>query len=191
MTARWVVEQVSPEREIDIAWEPISLFMKNEPKPDSPGYERYSHTHSLLRVMESTRTTAGNDGVFRAYWEFGTRTHHDGIRQELDVAASLQYAGLDPTHAEAYHDAAWDEEIRCRMDIGLALAGNDIGTPIIGFADTDGEQTAIFGPVITRIPTGPMALQLWDGMMAVATVPGFWELKRTRTENPEFGDRPS
>ena len=140
--------------------------------------------------MESVRTTDGNDGVFRAYWEFGTKIHHEGIRQDLDIAASLQSVGLDPTHAAAYDDNSWDIEIRRRMDIGLALAGDDIGTPIIGFDDVDGERVGIFGPVITRIPTPELSLQLWDGLMAVATVPGFWELKRTRTESPDPGEAP-
>jgi len=30
-----------------------------------------------------------------------------------------------------------------------------------------------------------------DAMVAIMGVDGFWELKRTRTERPEFGDRPS
>ena len=164
--------------------------MKKHPDPATEGYPHYAHTHALLRVMESVRTSDGNDGVFRAYWEFGTRTHHDQIRQELDVAESLRSVDLDPAHASAYSEPSWDGEIRRRMDVGLALAGDDIGTPIIGYETPSGERDAIFGPVITRVPTGPLALQLWDGMMAVATVPGFWELKRTRTEQPQFGPRP-
>jgi hypothetical protein len=30
------------------------------------------------------------------------------------------------------------------------------------------------------------ALRLWDGLMMMAGVDGFWELKRTRTEDPDF-----
>ena len=54
----------------------------------------------------------------------------------------------------------------------------------------DGERVGIFGPVITRVPTKGLSLQLWDGLTSVMAVPGFWELKRTRTERPEFGKRP-
>ena len=36
--------------------------------------------------------------------------------------------------------------------MGLSLAGDDIGTPIIGFENKDGEMVGIFGPVITRVP---------------------------------------
>lgn len=191
MTARWVVEQVAPERDLAITWEPISLLLKNDPEPGAKSFAPYAHTHSLLRVMESVRTAEGNDGVFRAYWEFGTRTHHDGVREELDVSDALRSAGVDPIHATAYGDDAWDREIRRRMDVGLQLAGDDIGTPIIAFENVDGERVGIFGPVITRVPAPDQSLQLWDGMVAVTTVPGFWELKRTRTERPDFGDRPS
>ena len=139
-------------------------------------------TRSLLRVIESVRTADGNDGVFRAYWEFGTQTHHHRVREELDVSDALRTAGIDPVHAAAYDDEAWDPEIRRRMDVGLQLAGDTIGTPIIAFDTGEGERVGIFGPVITRVPSPEQSLRLWDGMVSVATVPGFWELKRTRTE---------
>ena len=84
----------------------------------------------------------------------------------------------------------FDEEIRSRMDNGLSLAGDDIGTPIIGFETKDGEMVGIFGPVITRVPDRDQSLELWDSVMTLTKTPGFWELKRTRTEKPEFGERP-
>jgi len=76
------------------------------------------------------------------------------------------------------------------MDEGLALVGTDVGTPIIALNRSDGERVGIFGPVITRAPKGEEALKLWDGMVAMMDIDGFWELKKTRTERPEFGERP-
>ena len=32
------------------------------------------------------------------------------------------------------------------------------------------------------------AARLWDGTLAVASVPGFYELKRTRTKGPDFSN---
>ena len=189
MTARWVVDAVQPHRDLSITWQPISLLVKNQPAEDSAYRAPVEFTHSLLRVMESVRRAEGDSAIQPLYWEFGRRIHHDGDRA-FDPAAALAAVGIDTTHAAAAQDETWDKEIQTRMDSGLALTGNDVGTPIIALDNVDGERVALFGPVITAVPSPEMSLQLWDGFVAVARVPGFWELKRTRTEGPEFGKRP-
>jgi hypothetical protein len=173
-----------------VTWQPISLLMKNNPASDSPYREPVEFTHNLLRVMESVRAAEG-DGVIQAlYWEYGRRIHHDKDRS-FDPADALEAAGLDRKHAKAFTVKKWDAQIKKRMTAGLALTGNDVGTPIIAMDDVDGNRVALFGPVITEVPAKKKtALQLWDGFVAVATVPGFWELKRTRTLGPDFGKRP-
>ena len=80
MTARWVVDEVQPHRDLHVNWEPISLFFKNEPDPGSDAYPHYYFTHQLLRVMEAVRVEHGNEGVKQIYWEYGRRIHHDGER---------------------------------------------------------------------------------------------------------------
>ncbi len=189
MTARWVVDVVSPERDLSILWQPISLLEKNQPDEDSPYYEASYQTHRYLRVMESVRSAEGDDAVFPLYWEYGRRIHHDQDRT-FAAADALEAVGLDTSHAAAFDDEAWDAEIKERMGVGLELTGDDVGTPIIAFDNDDGDRVALFGPVITRVPTKEQSLRLWDGFIGCATVPGFWELKRTRTERPEFGERP-
>ncbi|MEM8924503.1 MAG: disulfide bond formation protein DsbA [Actinomycetota bacterium] len=189
MTARWVVDEVQPQRDVRITWQPISLLEKNQPPKDSPYYERSFQTHRYLRVMESLRAAEGDGPVQAFYWELGRRIHHDG-NVAFDPAEALAAAGLATGHAEAFDDESWDAEIGKRMKVGLDLAGDDVGTPLIALDDDNGDRVALFGPVITRVPTSELSLRLWDGLVACATVPGFWELKRTRTERPEFGDRP-
>jgi hypothetical protein len=139
--------------------------------------------------MESLRAADGDDAVKDLYWDFASRIHHDKDR-DFDPADALDAAGFDRSHAAAFDDDSFDDEIRSRMQVGLDLAGDDIGTPIIAFDDDAGDRVALFGPVITRVPPTEQSLKLWDGFMACATTPGFWELKRTRTERPEFGNRP-
>ncbi len=190
MTARWVVDVVKPERDLEITWQPISLMRKNKPEEDSEYFAPVQRTHNLLRVMESLRAADGDDALFKAYWAFATRIHHDK-ELDFDVVDALTDAGLDPSHAAALTDESFDKEIATRMDIGLALTGDDVGTPIIAMDDENGDRVGMFGPVITRAPTGQQGLRLWDSFVGLTTIPGIWEIKRTRTERPEFGDRPT
>ncbi|MEM9035944.1 MAG: disulfide bond formation protein DsbA [Actinomycetota bacterium] len=189
MTARWVVDEVQPARDLNITWQPISLLFKNEPAEDSDYFAPVKFTHDLLRVMEAVRAGEGDEPIGKLYWEYGRRIHHDRDRG-FDPADALEAVGLDRAYAKAADDERWDTEIRTRMDAGLALTGDDVGTPIIGFADRHGDQQAYFGPVITRVPPTEDALAMWDALVAMMNVQGFWELKRTRTMGPEFGDRP-
>jgi len=69
---------------------------------------------------------------------------------------------------------------------GISLVGEDVGTPVIAISGASGEPVAFFGPVVTPIPVGDDALRLWDGAVLVASVPGFYEIKRTRTQRPSF-----
>jgi hypothetical protein len=189
VTARWVVDEVQTERDLNIRWRPISLLLKNQPPKDSEYYDASMATHRMLRVMESVRKAEGDGPIQDLYWEFGRRIHHDKDRT-FDISEALAAVGLDTSHAAAADDESWDEVITDDMDEGLALTGTNVGTPLLGFTDKHGLPKGIFGPVITRVPSGEESLQLWDAMVTMATMDGFWELKRTRTEAPEFGDRP-
>lgn len=189
MTARWVVDEVAPARDIHVIWQPISLQFKNDVKEDNERFGYIHATHRMLRVMEGVRAAEGDDAVGPVYWQFATRIHHDQ-QLEFDLAEALTEAGADPSHAAAADDEAWDKEIRTRMDEGLALCGDDVGTPMLAFEDKFGVKQGYFGPVITRVPPTEDSLAMFDALVTMMDVQGFWELKRTRTERPEFGDRP-
>jgi hypothetical protein len=189
VTARWLVDAVRPHRDLHVSWQPISLFFKNDPDPASDYYAPSWFTHRLLRVVEAVRDAHGDEPIERLYWQYGSRIHHDRDR-DFDPADALEAAGLDRGFAAAFDDESWDAIIRKRMDVGLELAGNDIGTPIISVANSSGEPKAYFGPVITRVPPTEQSLAMWDSLVTMMDVEGFWELKRTRTERPDPGERP-
>jgi hypothetical protein len=66
--------------------------------------------------------------------------------------------------------------------------GAEVGSPIIAVPcpDPGSGKIAFFGPVVTPAPKGEQAARLWDGTLAVASTPGFYEIKRTRTTGPVF-----
>jgi hypothetical protein len=189
VTARWMVDAVAPHRDLDITWQPISLLKKNDPEPGSRYHEPSWFTHRLLRVMEAIRQAEGDDAIRPFYWELGRRIHHDRSR-DFTAAEVLEAIALPEAHAEAFDDDSWDGEIDKRMSVALELAGTEVGTPIIGFVNDDGEQVALFGPVISQVPSPEQSLRMWDAFAVMAAVPGFWELKRTRTVDPDPGSRP-
>jgi hypothetical protein len=183
ITSRWLVA-VAPERDLEIEWRSISLKVKNNTSPDSPFFDAVSRTHSMLRVFESMRAAGLADRIGDVYTAFGTRIHHEGNR-DFDVAAVLGELGIDPEHADALDDEGFDLTIGASMREGLALVGNDVGTPIIAI-DGKAGRVGLFGPVITTMPSPDDRLTLWDAFVALADLDGFFELKRTRTGGPDL-----
>ena len=118
-----------------------------------------------------------------------TRIHHDGDRS-FSPEDLLESVGLDTKHAAAFDDESWDDVIRAGMDEGLAV-GNDVGTPIIAITNSDGVKAGYFGPVITRVPSTEKSVAMWDALVAMMDIDSFFELKRTRTEAPDPGARPT
>ena len=59
------------------------------------------------------------------------------------------------------------------MDEGLALTGDNVGTPILGFENDIGKKVGFFGPVISRRLKHYDALQMWDGIIAMAGIDAF------------------
>ena len=98
------------------------------------------------------------------------------------IAESLEEVGLPAELAKA----APPTEVRrgaarAATSAGIDLVGTDVGTPVIAV-----NGVAFFGPVVTPAPKGEAAARLWDGCVLVAGTPGFYELKRTRTQGPIF-----
>ena len=184
-TSRWI-NRVAPERDLDVEWRPISLFFKNGLQPGDHYHDEASRTRNLLRVVEAVRAGGHADRIGDLYTEFGRHIHH---RHELDfdVAKVLVQVGLDASFADALDDDQFDQAIKDGMAEGLALTGDDVGTPLIAIDGRNGRR-GFFGPVITEVPDGDDALELWDGFVKMAGTNGFFELKRTRDAMPTLVD---
>jgi hypothetical protein len=119
----------------------------------------------------------------------GTRIHNQGEGPEKEtVAAALKDVGLPDSLMDHWDATPYETELRASHKEGIDKVGQDVGTPVIAVPGADGEQIAFFGPVVTPAPKGEEAAKLWDGTLLVASVPGFYELKRTRTAGPDFSN---
>ncbi|MFE9104964.1 mycothiol-dependent nitroreductase Rv2466c family protein [Actinomadura geliboluensis] len=182
ITSRWILE-VEKLRPIQVRWHVMSLAVLNEDKDIPDDYRRMlADAWGPVRVCIAAEQKYGSEVLGRLYTEMGTRRHHE--KQKLDRAfaeAALTAAGLDPSLADAADSTAYDEALRASHQDGIDRVGQEVGTPVI-----EVEGSAFFGPVVTPIPRGEAAVKLWDGVRAVASTDGFFELKRTRTREPSF-----
>ncbi|OON80773.1 mycothiol-dependent nitroreductase Rv2466c family protein [Streptomyces tsukubensis] len=189
MTSRWMLE-VEKVRPVRVRWHVMSLAVLNESKLDELP-ERYADfltkAWGPVRVAIAAEQLHGPEVLGDLYTAMGTRFHNrgEGATQEA-VLAALADAGLPASLAEYADSDTYDTRLRASHKEGIDKVGQDVGTPVIAVPGSDGEQIAFFGPVVTPAPKGEEAARLWDGTLAVASVPGFYELKRTRTQGPIF-----
>ena len=186
ITSRWVLE-VAQVRPVEISWNVMSLAVLNEGRELPPDYvEMMRLGKGPVRVCIAA-AQAGHE-LLPLYTAYGERLHSastpDGKVELADDRLhelALVAAGLPLELAKAATDDSVDEALQESHHRGMDPVGMDVGTPVI---HVDG--VAFFGPVLSRIPRGEQAGQVWDGARLLAGFPHFYELKRTRTEGPQF-----
>ena len=194
MTSRWVLE-VEKVRDIEVRWHIMSLAVLNEDKLDElpAEYRELLETKAWppVRVVTAAWQKHGAEVLGPLYTALGTRIHNRGEGPTLEaLAGALADIGLpaDLIDYAEQEDFEFDAELRASHKEGIEKVGQEVGTPVIALPGADGEQIAFFGPVVTPAPKGEQAARLWDGTIAVASVPGFYEIKRTRTAGPDFSN---
>jgi 2-hydroxychromene-2-carboxylate isomerase len=158
ITSRWILE-VEKVRDIEVNFRVMSLAVLNENREGLPA----EYKERLAKAFGPVRVAIAAEDL------------DDVIKQ------SLAEVGLPSELADAADTEAYDDALRKSHHAGIDAVGDDVGTPTIHV-----NGVAFFGPVLSRIPRGEEAGKLWDASVTFAAYPHFWELKRSRTEPPEF-----
>ncbi|MCM6775545.1 DsbA family protein [Nocardia sp. CDC159] len=189
ITSRWMLE-VERVRPVETRWRVMSLAVLNENRLDElpEQYRRWNKTAwGPVRVCVAAEQKYGGAALGPLYTALGTRIHNRGEKQTRETfAAALADAGLSEDLADAAYSTDFDTLVRASHHEGIALVGEEVGTPIIAVPGAGGSRIAFFGPVVTPAPRGEAAGRLWDGVLLVAGTPGFYELKRSRDAEPTF-----
>ncbi len=182
MTSRWLME-VERVRDVEVTWSVMSLAVLNEGRELDPGYRaKIDRTWGPVRVIMAAVATHGPGVIKPMYDALGQRIHLERRSDyEAVIAEALAEVGLPADLIRAADGHDWDDALRASHTRAIDLVGDEVGTPVVA---VDG--VAFFGPVVTPAPKGEAAGKLWDGCLLVAGTPGFYELKRTRTQGPIF-----
>lgn len=180
VTALWM-QEVKEVRDIDVQWNPFSLYFLNEGRDLPEGYRKHiDETQGVSRVVTAVRELEGQDKVESFYFALGKQIHNESNKDNLfkdALTAALEETGLSADYVKYADSDEYDEQLKASTQAGLDKVGDEVGVPIVAFQDT-----AFFGPVIDHAPKGEEAGKMFDGAVALASFPGFYELKRSRTD---------
>lgn len=183
MTSRWALE-VEKVRDVEVVFHQMSLTVLNEGRDELPEDYRETLARAIepARVVTAARIEHGEGIVRDLYTALGTRIHPGEEKDWMKASAqALDEVGLPASLLDYATSDVYDDQLRASHQEGISKVGEDVGTPVVAIGDV-----AFFGPVISPAPKGEEAGRLYDGVYAAASIPGFYELKRTRTVDPIF-----
>jgi hypothetical protein len=178
MTSKWI-KQVAALGAAEVEWGVFSLEIANNPDGAAGVDLEKVRGIPTLRTALLVRDRFGNDAMGRFYSASGYRNHElcESLNEPETLHNALRDCDLDPAlFDEANSDpATWAQLVDEHTT--LVKETKAFGVPVIRLDD----GTALFGPVISELPTDDDALELFRSSVFLTRYANFAELKRDRT----------
>jgi Mycothiol-dependent nitroreductase Rv2466c len=172
LTSRWLLD-VETVRPVKTCWHVMSRSLLNSST---------NQTRGPARVALAVGEQYGQEQLSAFYTAIGTRIHEREQGPGRDtIDAALADVGLPPELAELAETDDNDDALRASHDAGTDPVGSAVDTPVIHI-----NGVGFVGPVFSPRPKGEDAGRAFDGVLALASGPGFIELKHARPEAPNF-----
>ena len=184
-TSRWAkrLEQLG---EIQLDWGLFSLEVVNL-KDESGQYQLEARSGPALRTATIIRERKGGAAIGPFYSALGKRIWEQSPPEQdmaTAVRGALEEVGMDVQWCdEALREpATWEAVLEEHNE--LIERTRSFGVPTIVL--DGGSGPAIFGPVISELPTDEEAVELWRHVSWLARNENFSELKRDRANAPDL-----
>jgi protein-disulfide isomerase-like protein with CxxC motif len=184
-TSRWA-RRVEEMGEIELDWGIFSLEVVNLP-PGKDARELDARSGPALRTALAIRDRHGSKAIGPFYAALGKRMWDQPPPPDDMVGAvreSLQEAGLPPSLVDDVmaDRSTWDAVLKEHG--ALVAANSSFGVPTVAL--DGGAGPAIFGPVISVLPSDEDAVALWRHTLWLTRYGNFAELKRSRLGRPDL-----
>jgi predicted DsbA family dithiol-disulfide isomerase len=184
-TSRWAkrLEQLG---EIELDWGLFSLEVVNLKDGDDP-HQLQARSGPALRTATLIRARKGGAAIGPFYTALGKRVWEQSPPEQdmaTAVRGALEAVGFDVEWCdEALSDPrTWEAVLEEHH--GLIERTHSFGVPTIVL--DGGTGPAIFGPVISELPSDGEAVELWRHVSWLARYDNFAELKRDRIKSPDL-----
>ncbi|HEV3313227.1 MAG TPA: DsbA family protein [Chloroflexota bacterium] len=174
-TSLWIRE-ARKVRALEIEWRFFSLKAVNEGTNNLK--ESHGKSTDAFRLMANARLERGNEYVDKLYQSIGRLRHEE--RLDISESAVLERAAKDVGIEASLLTRALSDEMTLQVVQEDHDSGLQKGAFGVASIEVDGDGRAFFGPVISDVPAGERAGELWDHFAWLVAQPEFYEIKRER-----------
>lgn len=183
MTSRWILD-IEKIRDIEVNWRPFSLPLLNKGRDLPKSYQKHMDESWAPARVAMAVADKHPEKLGEFYTAIGEEIHHNDNKSNDHkdaIAIALKNVDLPAELAEYGENDQYDAKLEESIKDAQKLVGDDVGVPVVAF-----NGTAFFGPVFSPAPQGEEAGKVFDAAVALASYPGFFELKRSRNVGPIF-----